>query len=96
MSLLLSLFLAVVTLVAALVLYVVLDQLGIPKSINKAVTDVQGGGDVLTRGRFLGAAALLAAVDVVLFTAFATLGSLLYNLSASFTGGLEVTLAERD
>ena len=96
MSLLLSLFFAVVTIVAAVVLYAVLNQLGIPKSINKAVTDVQGGGDVLTRGRFLGAAALVAAIDVILFTAFATLGALLYNLSASFTGGLEVTLAERD
>ena len=96
MSLLLSLFLAVVTIVAAVVLYTVMDQLGIPKSINKAVTDVQGGSDVLTRGRFIGGAALLAAADVVLLTAFATLGSLLYNLTASFTGGLEVTLAERD
>ncbi|MCW2598662.1 MAG: hypothetical protein JWM02_491 [Frankiales bacterium] len=96
MSLLLSLFLAVVTIVAAAVIYTVMDQLGIPKSINKAVIDVQGGGAVLTRGRFLGGATLLAAVDVVLLTAFATLGSFLYNLSATFSGGLEVTLAERD
>jgi hypothetical protein len=96
MSLLLSLFLAVVTIVAAVVLYAVMDGLGIPASINKAVTDVQGGGAVLTRGRFLGGAALLAAVNVVLLTAFATLGSLLYNVTATFTGGLEVTLAERD
>jgi hypothetical protein len=96
MSLMLSLFLAVVTLVAAVILYAVLNKLGIPKSINKAVTDVQGGSEVLTRGRFLGGAALLAAANVVLLTLFATLGSLLYNLSASFTGGLELTLAERD
>ncbi|MGZ6827568.1 MAG: DUF3566 domain-containing protein [Mycobacteriales bacterium] len=96
MSLLLSLFLAVATIVASVVLYTVLDALGIPHSVNKAVTDVQGSGPVLTRGRFLGFAALLAAVNVVLLTAVATLGSLLYNLAASFTGGLEVTLAERD
>ena len=96
MTLLLSLFLAIVTMVAAYVLYAVMDGLGIPASINKAVTDVQGGGAVLTRGRLLGGAALLAAVDVVLLTLLATLGALLYNLSASFTGGLEVTLAERD
>ncbi|MCU1593773.1 MAG: uncharacterized protein JWO12_1165 [Frankiales bacterium] len=96
MSLLLSLFLAVVTLVAAVVLYAILSKLGIPKSINKAVSDVEGGGEVLTKGRFLGWAALLAAINVVLLTAFATLGSLLYNVCATFTGGLEVTLAERD
>ena len=96
MSLALSVFLAVVTLVAAFVLYAVLNKLGIPTSINKAVTDVEGGGPVLTQGRFLAGAALLAAANVVLLTAFATLTSLLYNLSASFTGGLEVTLAERE
>lgn len=96
MTLLLSLFLAIVTMVAAFVLYAVMDGLGIPASINKAVIDVQGGAAVLTRGRFLGAAALLAAVDVVLVTLLATLGTLLYNLSASLTGGIELTLAERD
>ena len=96
MTLLLSLFLAIVTMVAAYVLYAVMDGLGIPASINKAVIDVQGGGAVLTRGRFLGAAALLAAADVVLVTLLATLGALLYNLSASLTGGIELTLAERD
>lgn len=96
MSLLLSLFLAVMTIVAAVVLYAVLDWLGIPSSINKTASDVQGQGDVITRGRFLGGAALLAAVNVVLLTALATLGSLLYNVCATFTGGVEVTFAERD
>lgn len=96
MSLLLSLFLAVITIVAAFVLYAVMSQLGIPDSINKAAGEIYGNSEPLTRGRFLGIAALVAAVNVVLITAFATLGSLLYNLSSSFTGGLEVTLAERE
>lgn len=95
-SLLLSLFLAVMTVVAAFVLYAVLDAAGIPATINKSVADVKGGTDVLTRGRFLGVSALLAAANVVLLTLLATLSALLYNLCASFTGGLEVTLAERD
>jgi len=96
MSLLLSLFLAVVTIVAAMVLYAVLDSLGIPQSINKTQSEIQGGSGVLTKGRFLGGAALLAALNVVLLTALATLGSMLYNVCATFTGGLELTLAERD
>jgi hypothetical protein len=33
-------------------------------------------------------------VDVLIFTALATLGSFLYNLAATVLGGLEVTLAE--
>ncbi len=96
MSLLLSLFLAVVTIVAALVLYSVLSLLGVPESVNKAVSDVNGAGPLLTKGRFVGIGALVAAANVVLLTAFATLGALLYNICASFTGGVEFTLAERE
>lgn len=95
-TLLLSLFLAVVTIVASFVLYALLDMLGVPASINKARSDVQGGGPLLTQGRFLGFGALLAAVNVVLLTALASIGAMLYNVCATFTGGVEMTLAERD
>jgi len=37
---------------------------------------------------------LIAAVDVVLLTAIATLGAFLYNMAAALLGGVEVTLAE--
>lgn len=97
MSLMLSLFLAVVTIVASLVLYAVLSALGVPDSINEATAEYRGGGAaVLTKGRFLGFGALIAAANVVLLTALATLGSMLYNVCATFTGGVEVTLAERE
>ena len=95
-SLVLSLFLAVVTVVAAFVLYLVLSALGVPSSINGAVSDVNGSGPVLTQGRFLGFAALVGGANVVLLTALGTLGSMLYNVCASFTGGVELTLAERE
>jgi hypothetical protein len=95
-SLLVSLFLAIVTIVASIVLYGVLSALGVPHSINQAVTDVQGSGPLLTKGRFLGFGALIAAVDVVLLTGLCTLGAMLYNVCATFTGGIEVTLSERD
>lgn len=96
MTLLLSLFLAVMTVIGAFVLYAILNALGIPETINKTANDVQGGGDVLTSGRFMGAAALIAAANVVFLTALATLGAVLYNLCASFAGGLEITLAESE
>jgi hypothetical protein len=95
-TLLLSLFLAVVTVVASWVLYGLLSAFGVPGSVNKAVSDVNGGGPLLTQGKFVGIGALVAAANVVLLTALATLGALLYNICASFTGGLEVTLAERE
>jgi len=96
LSLLLSLFLALVTIVAAFVLYSALGSLGVPASINTAIAEVRGGGPVLTSSRFVGGAALLAAVNVVLITVLTTLGALLYNVCASFTGGIAVTLTERE
>jgi hypothetical protein len=44
--------------------------------------------------KVMGVTALIACVDVVIFTALATLGSFLYNLAATMLGGLEITLAE--
>ena len=35
-------------------------------------------------------------MDIVLLTVLATLGAFLYNLCAALTGGIEVTLTERD
>ena len=41
-------------------------------------------------------AAILGAVNALLFTALATLGAFLYNMISMLVGGVEVTLAERD
>jgi hypothetical protein len=41
-------------------------------------------------------AAILGAVNALLFTALATLGAFLYNLISMLVGGIEVTLGERD
>lgn len=95
-TLLLSLFLAVMTVVASVVLFAVLNALGVPDRVNEAVTDVNGSGPLLTLGRFVGFGALIAAANVVLLTLLATIGAMLYNLSTTLTGGLEVTLSERD
>ncbi|MCW2666948.1 MAG: hypothetical protein JWN57_1910, partial [Frankiales bacterium] len=101
-SLLTGLFLAVVTLVAVFVLYQVLAAAGVQDSLNQLYAEVtreSGAGEpaaLLTQGRVLGIAALLAAFNVVLLTVLATLLAVIYNVCASFTGGVEVTLAERD
>jgi hypothetical protein len=50
--------------------------------------------DYVGTSRVLGLTTIVAAANVVLLTAIATLAAFLYNLAASLLGGLEITLAE--
>lgn len=97
-SLIAALLLGIALVAAVAALYAVLDSLGVQSSVNQLFDEVTGGGDgpLITSRRVVGGAAVLAAVNVVLLTLLATLGALLYNLCASFTGGVELTLGERD
>jgi hypothetical protein len=99
-----SLVLFVVVIVAASVLYLALDTMGVFASINDTVTDLiasgstEEGGDGfrITAQGVIGTAAILGALNVLLFTSLATLGAFIYNVCADLVGGVEVTLAERD
>lgn len=96
-SLVLAAALFVVWMVAVGVLYGVLSGMGVFDKINSTANEVNGStGDVVTPSVVFGAAAVVGAINIVLFTAFATIGSFIYNLCADMVGGLEVTLAERD
>jgi hypothetical protein len=100
-----SLVLFIVSVVATALLYTVLDALGVFESLNKTIGSLTASTDqagaepeefAITAKLVIGSAALLGAVNMVLFTALATLGSFVYNVCADLVGGIEVTLAERD
>jgi hypothetical protein len=97
-----SLVLFIVVIVATSVLYLALDAMGVFKSVNSSLTDlVAAGGENTSTFRItakgvIGTSALIGAVNVVLFTALATLGAFIYNVCADLVGGVELTLAERD
>lgn len=96
-SLLLSLFLGVVLIVAILVLYGLLNSVGVLASVSDALGTVgviDEGAEVISAGQVLLASTVIAAVDVVLVTVLATLFAFLYNLVGSLTGGIQVTLSE--
>ena len=42
-----------------------------------------------------GSAAIVGVINMVLFVALSTIGSLVYNLCADLVGGVEITLSER-
>ena len=87
-----------VWLVAVGVLYGVLDGMGVFEQINSLYDEVSGnsGDRLFSPGLVLGAATLIGAVNIVLFTALATIGAFVYNICSDLVGGIEVTLAERD
>lgn len=99
-----SLVLFLVVIVATSVLYLALNAMGVFDSINGSLGDIvnSGGGTTaassfkITAGGVIGTSALIGAVNVVLFTALATLAAFIYNVCSDLVGGIEVTLAERD
>jgi hypothetical protein len=70
-------------------------------SIRTFLHDVEGnksGGGIaawLGFGRVMTIALVIGSVNVILFTAFATLTAFVYNVCTDLVGGIEVTLADR-
>jgi hypothetical protein len=95
----------VVLFVAVAALYYVLSKLGVFHSIQSTITSVTSGKDStgansngkwFSASRILGYTMLVGAINVVLITALATVGAVIYNLVTHLAGGIEVTLKETD
>jgi hypothetical protein len=101
-SLVLSIALFFIWMVAVGVLYGVLSALGVFDTLNDlfgqlgSASGSTGGGDVVTPGVVFGGAAVIGAINIVLLTALCTVGTFIYNLCSDLVGGLELTLSERD
>jgi len=95
----------VILFVAVAALYYVMNKLGVFHSVQSTITDVTSGkgstgsdanGSWFSASRILGYTMLVGAVNVVLITALATVGAVIYNLVTHLAGGIEVTLKETD
>ena len=87
--------------IAVAVLYLVFDGMGIWDQLNNSfgtlvAEESTSSGDIIGAGTVFGLAALLGAVNAILITALATVGSYIYNICADMVGGAEVTLADLD
>jgi len=101
-----SVVLFIVVVVATSVLYLALDAMGVWGEVNTSLKELvtatgnestgSSGGFQITAWGVIGTSMLIGAVNVVLFTALATLGAFIYNVCADLVGGVELTLAERD
>lgn len=98
-SFLLSVALGIALVVCAIVLWMVLNGIGLFGTIENFLTDL--GADSLTSlldyvslTRFISYAIIVGVVNVILFTALSVLAAFLYNLVASLVGGVRVTLLD--
>lgn len=87
----------IVLFVAVAVLYGILSLLGVFDAVNSAVSMiVDGNVEWFTAPKVLGYSAFLGAINVILVTLLAAVGTFIYNLGADLVGGIEVTLTERE
>ena len=96
-SCVLAIALFFVWLITVGVLYGILDVSGVFDRVNSAVHDINGNGkdnNVITGSVVFGFAIIIGVVNIVLFIALSTIGSVIYNLCADLVGGIELTLSE--
>ncbi|MEU9668977.1 DUF3566 domain-containing protein [Streptomyces bobili] len=101
-SFLLSIALGICTIIASAVLWMVMDAMGVFSTVGGTISEATGSNEsngfdlqsFLSLPNVLLFTTIIAVIDVVLATALATLGAFIYNLSAGFVGGVELTLAE--
>ncbi len=101
LALVLAVVLFFVWLVAIGVLYGVLDGMGVWDRLNGTYADLVSGeaptgSPLISAGRVFGLAAVVGAINSLLFAVAITVGAFVYNVSADLVGGIEVTLSERD
>jgi Transmembrane domain of unknown function (DUF3566) len=100
-SLVLSVALFFVWMIAVAFLYLVLGGMGVWSKLNSNVGDLLNNtsgssADLVSSGTIFGGAVLIGLVNIVLLSAMATIGAFVYNLTTDLIGGVEVTLADRD
>jgi hypothetical protein len=100
LAFLLSVALGIITVVASVVLWIVLDLTGMFDGINELLGMLGGAGgalnvkDFLSLGQIAIFATIVSVVNVILLTALSVLAALLYNIAAALVGGIGLVLTD--
>jgi len=99
LAFLLSVAFGVITVVAAVGIWALLDLMGTFDAFNQLIQDAmaEGGFDLrqsMSLGQVASYATIIAVVNVVVISIVSMLGAVLYNIAASLVGGVGVTLTD--
>lgn len=99
LSFLLSVALGVMIVVAAAVVWFVLDSMQVFSDVEELLVSIGSENflqlmDYLEFDRVMSFATIVGVVDILLLTALGTIGAFLYNIVAALVGGLHMTLTD--
>jgi hypothetical protein len=100
LSFLLSVALGIGLVTSSLILWEVLNGMGVFTRLNETLREIGGANsqfdlyDYVGLSRVVSLSTFVAVINVVIIMALSTLGAVLYNLAGSLVGGLQVTLSD--
>lgn len=100
LAFLLSVALGIVIVVAAVLLWILMDITGLFSGINELAAMLAGPGgstevqDIVSLGQVAIFATILSVINVILLTLLSVIAAMLYNLAAGLIGGIGVTLTD--
>lgn len=100
LAFLLSVALGIITLVASVLLWILMDITGMFNGINELLSMLAGPEgspdirDVVSLGQVAVIATIFSVINVILLTLLSVLGAVLYNLASGLIGGIGLTLTD--
>jgi Transmembrane domain of unknown function (DUF3566) len=99
LSFLLSVALGIGLVVASVVLWEVLNGMGVFDQVNGLLREAGGTSkvdvyDYVGLSKVVALSTFVGVLNVLIIMALATLGAILYNIAGSLVGGLQVTLSD--
>lgn len=100
LAFLLSIAAGIMFVVAASIVWSILNGMGVFESINEQITTILGPESETTflqfvdRNKVMSVVILLSVINSILMTGLATIGAFLYNLVVKLVGGIYITLTD--
>lgn len=100
LAFLLSVALGIVVVVAAVLIWILMDITGLFNGINELAGMLAGPGgstevqEIVSLGQVAIFATILSVINVILLTLLSVIAAMLYNLAAGLIGGIGVTLTD--